>query len=72
MPYNVYNCIRRLFPHLAQENPIRNTVSKLNNCIDVLRKVGFQAKYDMGLGFNSCAYDCHCECLSGGVCVMTD
>lgn len=69
--YNVHNCIRRLFPPLAQENPIRNTVS-MHNCADILRKIGFEAKHDMGLGFNSCAHDCHSECLSGSVCVMTD
>lgn len=71
VPYNVYNCIR-LVPHCAQENHIRNTVSMMNSCNAVLRKIGFQDKYDLGLGFNSCAYDCHCKCLSGGVCVMTD
>lgn len=69
--YNVYNCIRRLVPPLARENPIRNTVS-MHNCADILRKIGFEAKHGMGWGFNSCAYDCHSECLSVSVCVKTD
>lgn len=55
----------------TERNHSRNTVNRLSNCIALWRKRSFQAQCDAGSGFNSCANDCQCECLSGALCVMT-
>lgn len=67
--HNVINCIGRLFHYIARErkkNGSRKTMDSLSDGIALLRKIGFQ-----GSGFNSCANDCQCECLSRAQCVMT-